>query len=228
MTTHKNDLEVFVRSTHPADVEETVFSHRFCISYNRDFAAPYPLYCLEDGSLRTAGDLLSKARADIMAIINEQEIIIPPLAYEILPRILDDGHWSAVVPGYNLIDVPEQRAAMPCPYHNVRNFLEVVTRIWEAGSHTVHAAGPAGLWPCIFLKKTALNDIDPQTPLEALWNTLASQGRTGIVKDVLVHRFGDYYESQRTDLIDLIPDSVAREVDLVKPSRASASVISPV
>jgi 2-polyprenyl-3-methyl-5-hydroxy-6-metoxy-1,4-benzoquinol methylase len=147
-------------------------------------------------------------------IIDDEEAILPPLVYEVLPQALKEGNWSALVPGYNLSEAPVQRAIMPYPYHNVRNFLEVVEYIWQSGHHLIQLAEPAKEWPCVFVKKSALDKTSPKMPLNTLWNLWASDGLIGIMKDVLVHRFGDYYSAPRTDLIDLIPDSARTILDV--------------
>ncbi len=211
---NKASIEIFIRKRPSVEVEETLFSYAFCHNYNSGFAKPYPIDEVDANSLKTVDDLLSLTTAETLVIIDDQEIILPSLVYDVLPQALKEGNWSALVPGYNLSEVPAQRAVMPYPYHNVRNFLEVVEYIWQSGPHSIQFAEPTMSWPCIFVKKSALDKISPEMPLNTLWNLWASEGLIGIVKDVLVHRFGDYYSSPRSDLIKLLPESAYNVLDI--------------
>ena len=211
---NKAGIEIFVRERPCLEVEETLFSYTFCHKYNSIFARPYPINRVNADSLKTVGDLLSLATAETLIIIDDAEAILPPLAYKVLPQILNQGNWSALVPVYNLSEAPDQNIHIPYPYHNIRNFLEVVEYIWQKGRHSIQPARPTESWPCIFVKREALDKISPEMPLKTLWNSWASEGLIGIVRDVLVHRFGDYYSSQRTDLIKLIPESAYKILDV--------------
>lgn len=211
---NKASLEIFIRKRHQVEVEEILFSHAFCREYNRNFAAPYSMNEVDASSLETVGDLLSLVPAETLVIIDDEETILPSLVYDVLPQALEGGNWSALVPEYNLSEVQAQRAVIPYPYHNVRNFLEVAERIWKGSTYLFQLAEPATTWPCIFVKRAALEKANPETPLNTIWNLWASSGLIGIMKHVLVHRFGDYYSAPRTDLIDLIPDSARTILDV--------------
>ena len=208
-------MEILIREKSPLSVEEIVFSHEFCLDYVRRFASPHPVRLVGADDLRTVQDVLELSTADIVVILDENEIILPPIAYHVLPQALQNQTWAATVPVYNTAKSPNQIADLSrFTYHNVRNFIEVTDRLWQSAEQTIRPVDICTEWPCIFVQREVLEQEDVNMPLEDLWALWTSQGKIGQADAVLVHRFYDYYFAPRTDLIALIPDSARTVLDI--------------
>ena len=211
----KLNLEILVLQRPPLDVEEIIFSHKFCLDYIRRFASPHPVRLVNADHLRRVQDVLEFSTADILVIIDENELILPPLAYQVLPQSVYTKDWAAMVPVYNAAQNPSQRVDLSrYIYHNVRNFIEVTEKLWQSAEQTIRRANSSTEWPCIFVRREMLRQEDSDMPLKDVWSLWASLGKIGQVDALFAHRFSGYYSSPRTDLIDLIPDSAETVLDV--------------
>ncbi len=211
----KLNLEILVLQRPPLEVEEIIFSHEFCLDYIRRFASPHPVRLVNADHLRRVQDVLEFSTADILVIIDENEIILPPLAYQVLLQPIYDKSWAAMVPVYNIAEYPSQRIDLSrYVYHNIRNFIEVTEELWQSAEQTIKPANSSTEWPCIFVQREMLRKEDSDMPLKDVWSLWASLEKIGQVDALFAHRFSGYYSSPRTDLIDLIPDSARTVLDV--------------
>lgn len=210
---------VAVATDPPAAVEETVFSHRFCLDYLGRFAAPAPVQRIPKDALRSVADLHAVLPAgQAVLLVRDPEILIPPATFRVLPELLGSGDWQALVPVFNVAADPLLRAAPPFFYHNVRNLIEV-SELFLAGSGNrvsplPAAAAAATEWPCVMICRSALDAADGRLVLDELLRRWAEAGRVGRAEGAYVHRFGDYYAAPREDLIALIPENARRILDI--------------
>lgn len=214
MAAQNDSFEVLVATSPPIAVEETIFSHQFCLYYLREFAAPALVKTVPREELLTVEDLLCRSCADLVLIVQDPETLMTPTALTMLPRLLLEHQWKALAPVSNYAPEPSQRALPPFLYHNVRNLIEVADLVWENVGKRISPAPASSDWPCLVICRSELDPVDAAMPLADLWDQWAEAGRIGRAEGIYVHRFGDYYAASRDDLIDLVPDRAHRILDI--------------
>lgn len=206
-------MDIVLRLGDPDPIEEVVFSRRFCLRYLETFSGGRIL-CRPPRKVNTVGALRSFARADTVFVVNEDEVLVTPHIFEIIPERLSRGPWAALMPALSPARHAAQQAPLPYPYHTVRTFLETADILRASRSPEPRRLPAEAEWPCLFLRREALDDLPGDTPLETLWPRWAHEGRMGVVDACFVHRFAFVHESPREDLVRLIPETARCILDV--------------
>lgn len=192
----------------PPEIEEVRFSYHFCRNMSRDLCkGALNSYKWIDSPLDQYHDqICSQVRGDMTLVVTDPEIVISPQAVRNMIKAIGN-HYMACGPVYNQTDFPQQIADLPVPYVNMDTYLEMVgilSKREEKRVSSVDALDPS----CILYRTDYLRDL--------IKNGGSLDGRNkGIVDfNALVHRFGDYYEGDREDLVGLVPNVVERVLDV--------------
>ncbi|MEJ5365516.1 MAG: class I SAM-dependent methyltransferase [Desulfosoma sp.] len=210
----RHTLDIVLRFGEPHPIEEVLFSRRFCLRYLEAFSSTSRILCRSPLSLDTVGSLRSFARADTVFVVNEDEVLVTPHIFAIIPERLSRGPWAALMPALSPARHAAQQAPLAYPYHTVRTFLETADILRASRSPEPRRVPAEAEWPCLFLRREALDDLPDETPLDALWPHWAHEGRIGMVDACFVHRFAFVHESPREDLVRLIPETARCILDV--------------
>ncbi len=193
----------------PPEIEEVQFSYYFCRRMSRDYCkevfltsciwidAPVDKY-KEQISRRVTGEMT--------LVVTDPEIVLSSVAVSNMIKAIGNRH-AACGPVYNQSDFPSQIAELPAPYVNMATYLEMVKILSEReerGLVPVDALDPS----CILYKTDYLRDLIKNGC------SLGGSGKAIVANSALIHRFGDYYDGDREDLIRLVPDRVKRILDV--------------
>lgn len=210
----KTTVTIFWPNTGFLDIEEVRFCRSFCRSRSHSL-------CLDDNvnavwldytPQSSMASLLSRAESDFLLVVTDPEILLSSKA--LIPLVQDDlNDFSALGPIYNLTQYPQQQADLSAPYLNIATLNEMVSEIFNfAGqkSVSVDTLDPSIIsYPAAFLQKFSESELK-LAPAEFSMLEFAKK----IKKNSLVHRFGDYYDGERPDLVEMIPEMVRKILDV--------------
>jgi len=156
--------------------------------------------------------LLSRAESDFLLVVTDPEILLSSKA--LIQLIQGDANdFSALGPIYNLTQYPQQQADLSAPYLNIATFNEVVMEFFsfaEQKSVSVATLDPSIIsYPAAFLQKFSESELT-LSPADFSMLEFAKK----IKRNSLVHRFGDYYDGERPDLVEMIPERVKKILDV--------------
>lgn len=208
-------MDIILRVGEPDPIEEVLFSRSFCRRYLKVFCdGARRIVQRPPEALVTVGDLRALTQARIVFLINEDELLVTPHIFRMIPERLHQDSWWALAPALSPARYPAQQAPLLYPYHTVRTLLETADILAASRPATPRTIEGAAEWTCVFFLTSALHSLSTDTPLDTLWPQWAAQGRLGIVDACFVHRFGFVHQSPREDLLRLIPDHAASVLDV--------------
>ena len=211
MMKDKTEIRIFWPTQIPPDIFETRYSYYFCRKISFENCLPI---------LQTANDWidyegienltyeLETNSKDYNIVITEPEIIVSRHSCEGLIRTIDRG-FDVSGPVFNDTSISEQRASLPFPYSNYSTFMEIEKKYVSrttSESRKVNTLDPG----CFLLKKKAV----PLLPNLLAQKPFPAGFAVGVAPGALVHRFSDYYATERKDLVDLIPPDVKTVLDV--------------
>lgn len=208
-------LDIFWPDIPPPDISEVRFSYEFCKSVSRHLCADLP-QCLWRGYVvdETIQEILTRASGNMLLVVTDPEIVFCADAIEHMIRVLAGNHL-ACGPTFNETAFSRQMAHLPAPYFSVQTYIEIAGI--HAGRKNATMIAVEELDPgCVLYRRSFLETIDPTGPLSGAGGSVP-RGITGKVfvdTGALVHRFGNYYEGERNDLIRLVPETVKRVLDV--------------
>jgi glycosyltransferase involved in cell wall biosynthesis/SAM-dependent methyltransferase len=157
---------------------------------------------VEDPLAITVGEILEHAQSPVIAISLDDTLYF-------------SDKW--IQPLLSAIEKDIELASPVCsdffpldmPYYSPRTFNDVAALMSEKhrGLQEKHTPFPR---LCYVVKKSSLAALAPDTTLSELPEQLMS----AIVPSSLVHHFGDYYSSQREDLLPFVPHGPRRVLDV--------------
>ena len=207
-------MDVVLRVGPPDPIEEVLFSRRFCRRYLEAFCGSARILDVTPEKVSTVGSLRDLAKAPILFVINEDDVLITPHLFRMLPLLLQKGSWAALMPSLSPARFDSQRAPLLYPYHTVRTFLETADILAQSRPALPQTVKDQAEWPCVVVQTAALDELPADTPVDQLWPEWAAQGRLGLVDACFVHRFGFVHQSPREDLVRLIPEKAASVLDV--------------
>jgi len=199
------------------DIEEIRFSYDFCRRLSKQLCEESDLTFLwveytDDPSLE---DILPQIEGDMALIITHPEIVLSPSALKGLIKCVERG-YSVCGPVYNQTAFSYQAADLPAPYVDMETYLEVAEALAQRENSeyiTVDSLDPA----CILYRVDFLRQVRKQPLLSEIPQLLAGLKREGAaaVPGALVHcGFLQGFETERVDLLRLIPEGVKRVLDI--------------
>ncbi len=196
----------------PEDIEEVKFSYSFCYKKSKILCADADakMTWAKYAPSSTMQTLMSQANSDFILVVGDPEIIFTSCAVGSLMQTAE-MHSSAVGPVYNLPGFPEQQAALTVPYLNMSSFTEMEREIFDGagmGQVVLNLDPSLVVFPLSLLKNMVKDQLDM-----TYRDFLNLKYRKYADKRVLVHRFGEYYNSERLDLISLIPENISFLLD---------------
>jgi 2-polyprenyl-3-methyl-5-hydroxy-6-metoxy-1,4-benzoquinol methylase len=214
----KREVDILWPACKPAEIQETEFSYKFCRRESKTLctAGGLQFSWFDYGPGAPLAAQIAQCMADRLLIITDPEIVISPSAVERMLYALDQGSASCG-PVFNQTTFVKQRAALPQAYVNVSTFLEVAEIMagkMPKAPTLVDALDPG----CVMHRKEQISGLNSgETAVE--FHRRLSQGSTKglplmVDRGALVHRFGDYYWSERDDLVSLVPPGVKRILDV--------------
>ena len=159
----------------------------------------------------------------ILIVASPETIISSHAVQSMMDRLEQEG--TLCVPVYNETDNAGQWASMPYQYLNVSTYVEV-SEIVSKRSDNIPAGqavsrGQLGQLDlsCALLHKERYRGIynthgNPgRLPMHELLTSVISDGVV-LDRNALVHRFGNYYSGDRDELVDRVPETASRILDL--------------
>jgi 2-polyprenyl-3-methyl-5-hydroxy-6-metoxy-1,4-benzoquinol methylase len=209
----KADLDILWPRGEPLQIFETEFSFHFCRQVTKALCLESSRRILwrEYSPADSATSCLRDTESEMILVVTDPEIVIPAVSLERLIVALGNGH-AASGPVFNVTDFPAQQASLSSPYVNISTFLEVSEAFADRENNAplpVESLDPA----CILVRRNAIEQHVPPLDVKR-WLTSLSHKSLVVDKGALVHRFGDYFSGERDDLVNLVPPSVNRVLDV--------------
>jgi len=210
----KKTISIFWPDTKALDVEEFLFSYSFCYEKSKAFCldSDLILHWIDYSPITTMFDIIKGVETDFLLMVSDPEIIISSRAISALINS-DPSFSSALGPVFNLTEYPAQQALLPAPYLNTSMFDEMLLFILKHGDkscETTHSLDPS----CILFPAKLLKDLEKNQLMVPVIDFLNSKFSKKISKRALVHRFGNYYDGERPDLVELVPEEVMGILDV--------------
>lgn len=158
----------------------------------------------KNGSLKT-GDLLRYKDYDVFIFVYGILFIIGESIGILSEIVKNRGEFSVIVPVSNESRASHQSGVPPFFYQTTTALKWAVREMYKKFNDEVSEAHEIDDF-CLALGKDALNDLPEDCNLNDLPQIVKKSGlRLGIAKGVYVHRYGNCYESGRTDLMAHVP-----------------------
>jgi 2-polyprenyl-3-methyl-5-hydroxy-6-metoxy-1,4-benzoquinol methylase len=202
-------ITIFWPEKVPPDIDEVQFSYDFCRCTSRKLCNEVFLssHTWIDAPVDKYGEQVSAGiTADMTLVVTDPETVLSPMALKSMIKSLGDSH-GACGPVYNQSDFPSQLAELPVPYVNMATYLEMVSVLSQKEGKrllSVDALDPS----CILYKTDYLKGLIRDG------YSLGGRGKAIVDKHALIHRFGDYYNGKREDLVSLVPQGVKNVLDV--------------
>ncbi len=196
----------------PEDIEEVKFSYSFCYQKSQTLCAADDLRItwVKYSPDTTMHSLLSRTDSDFILVVGDPEIVFTSGSVRSLMQTAET-HSAAAGPVYNLPGFPEQQAFLSTTYLNMSSFTEMEREIYDdAGfEQEVVTLDPS----LVVFPMSLLKNMDEELLDITYRDFLQLKYRKYVDKRALVHRFGEYYNSERLDLISLIPENISFLLD---------------
>jgi 2-polyprenyl-3-methyl-5-hydroxy-6-metoxy-1,4-benzoquinol methylase len=143
---------------------------------------------------------------DMTLVVTDPETVLSPIAVKNMIGSLGASH-GVCGPVYNQSVFPSQIAELRVPYVNMATYLEMVSVLSQREEKRllfVDALDPS----CILYKTDYLKGLIRDGC------SLEGRGKAIVDKSALIHRFGDYYNGKREDLVSLVPRRVKNVLDV--------------
>lgn len=194
---------------------ETLFTRRFCAEASRRFCRR--VFPEARWSSYTPGSLLAHfvevTASRVLIVAHRPEIVVSAEAFRLLAAAVDKGYAMAL-PVYPDSPNPGQRAALPAPYVNMASFEEMageLARIRGGACLTIQE-NVDGTLACFSRDSLAALNLDED--LASAIQSHAAAGGAVAEQGALVHSFERRHADSRELLVDLVPPSVMRVLDV--------------
>lgn len=158
------------------------------------------------------GEFLERLQSDSCIVITDPNIMMSPRAMEGL-ALCAGSDLSACGPVFNKSRFESQTAVLREPYLNLSSFLEKADDLWECRKDTftcVDELDPG----CVCYSRLVL-ESSSRSELDSSLKEYSRRAMSGKVhQGSLVHRFDDYFDATRSDLVELVPDEAMSVLDI--------------
>ena len=209
-----DQLEVFWPKLTAPDILEVQMSYEYCKNTSRQLCEAVSGLIWRDYPVEwQLHQFLANSVSDLLLIVTDPEIVLSGYAILSLEKGISGG-FRACGPVYNLFDNPEQQAQLPASYLNVSSYVEIARNLSETTSRShqaIQSLDPA----CVLYRRDYLEMLLQSDGGNKSPQQLATMpASAGIASGALVHRFGNYYDGGREDLVALVPPKINRVLDI--------------
>lgn len=210
-------LTVLWPEIEPPDIEEVKFSFDFCHKVSKRVASSigFDIRWMPYNGNPCLNEVMPWIHGDSVLHISDPEVVLSPPAIKQLVAGIPE-RCIACGPVYNESDLPLQSAALPMPYVDMATFVEV-SEILAQSEHPRHITVDRLHPACILYRLDFLNSLRGDTLLRDLPARMVGveQGGLAVLNGALVHLgFNKGFETERTDLVRLIPQGVKTILDI--------------
>lgn len=191
--------------------EEKDFSREFCGKLSRKLCEeseiPHLLW-IEYEEEQSIDSIIPSVQGK-MIVVTDPEIVLTPSTVILLSETVRTDACTACGPVYNFSEFPLQNAKIEIQYFSISSYLEV-SRIVANKNDTfpVTSLDPA----CILFDEFFLAADILSHPVNKLFSTI--KDNAAVHTGALVHRFSDANLHGRQDLVQLVPETVRKVLDI--------------
>jgi len=201
----------------PPEIAEIRFSYDFCRRLSKQLCEEACPTCswVEYTGDQTIEELLPRIAGEMALVVTEPEMVISPPAMKGFRKCLEKG-YSVCGPVYNQTAFSHQAADLPAQYVDMETYLEVAEALAQRENSkyiAVDSLDPA----CVLYRADFLRQVRKQPLLSEIPQLIAELTKEGaaVVPGALVHcGFVQGFETERVDLLRLIPEGVKRVLDI--------------
>jgi 2-polyprenyl-3-methyl-5-hydroxy-6-metoxy-1,4-benzoquinol methylase len=209
-----DQFEIFWPKLTAPDIWEVQVSYEYCKNTSRQLSEAISGSIWREYPVGwQIHQFLANSVSDLLLIVTDPEAVLSGYSILSLLKGMSRG-FSACGPVYNLSDNPEQRAQLTASYLNVSSYEEIARNLSETTSRShqaIQSLDPACiLYRRDYLESLVQSDGGHLSPLQLA----GMPASAGIAAGALVHRFGNYYDGEREDLVGLVPSKVYRVLDI--------------
>ena len=209
-----DQFEIFWPKLTPPDIWEIQVSYGYCKNTSRQLCESINGLIWRDYPVEWRIDqFLANSVSDLLLIVTDPESVLSEYAIRCLIKGVSSG-FGACGPVYNLSDNPEQQAQLSASYLNVSSYVEIARRLSETTS-IFHQAINSLDTACVLYRRDYLESLlQSDAGNKSAQQLAAMPPSAGIASGALVHRFGNYYDGGREDMVDLVPPNINRVLDI--------------
>lgn len=210
----KEQLEIFWPQLSAPDIWEVQVSYGYCKNTSRQLCESLSGLKWRDYPVEwRIHAFLANSASDLLLIVTDPEAVLSEFTLRSLVKGISSG-FRACGPMYNISDKPDQRAQLPASYLNVSSYVEIARHLFETPSLPLPASrslDPA----CILYRRDYLEFlVQSEGGNMSSYQLAEIPASAGIATDALVHRFGNYYDGSRDDLVTLVLPEINSVLDI--------------
>ncbi len=205
-------MNILWKNSVPPDIFEVRFSYDTCRKVSMEHCIPLIgkeswVEFLPDEPL---AEILDKTSSDKLLIVNEPELVLSQTALRRLAEVSDSG-YGVCGPVYNETPHTRQIADVQYLYYNVTTFLEIAELLAQKPKSEISEVQELDS-ACVMYRRETLESLDGNLKLSDILPHI--QGTKAVDPGAYIHRFANYYNSERDDLARLVPENVRRVLDV--------------
>jgi 2-polyprenyl-3-methyl-5-hydroxy-6-metoxy-1,4-benzoquinol methylase len=214
----KSSIHIFWPVSKALRIEETEFSYKFCRKTSKKLCKVFFDECFFTDYFpeQSFKQIQTKAKSNVIVLVTNPELVLSPVAIDKLKNSVEKLDFICG-PVYNETSFSDQMVSLNIPYLNLSTYLEIAKQKAVNNSDNliyVDRLDPA----CVLFPKKILENIKESTITlyEFLENITKFTDNKKILvdKSALIHCFGNYYDTSREDLINLVPENIRNILDV--------------
>ena len=193
----------------PPPIYETIFSYSFCIKKSEELTNCPIVLVPENFTVQKLTTLLRTdfPGARFLVVVTWPETILSASAIKLFETHLKPG--LLIGPVFNESLYPQQTVALPYPYLDTKTFSEVATLLISSNREIeTLVLDPA----CFAVEIETLKVLPPNFSVNQIPSYSDLPKR--ILSGALVHKFTEYYNAKREDLVKLVPPETKYVLDV--------------
>ncbi len=199
----------------PRFLQEQQWSKRLALRLLRE--VPARMETVLFGRVPTVAN--ARGSSEIVFVCVDAEALVPPIAQRRLAEWLLERNLDLVLPVSNESPDPVLKSAPDSSYVTPSGLLEIAA-LFAANCARPELLSQAN-FPVFAIRRSLLGRFPPDLPLEALPRAAAG-ARMAVDRGAYVHRYGALEASERSDLVERIPEGARAVLDVGCAQGASA------
>ena len=208
----------------PPEIIESIFSYNYCKQISRELceAQLNVLSWYEPTSREETCSCIDEGKlsADCLLVISNPELVVGPVAVKRMMKALE-GEIIGAIPVFNETTNPSQIAQLTNVYLNLSTYLEVA-EMMPCIEPSVLNSGAGIDCSCVLIQNELVGELlaiiksgtEVQDALPSLISSIKTEKNWVIESSALIHSFGNYYGGKREDLVNFVPESAKRILDI--------------